>query len=213
MITTKTRKPREGNESSKRRRLSSDKADDSDDSDDEGAMMVSLTPPSVAPLAEQKEDMAVSLTPPSIAPSAATQKEKKKKKPTAEPTAPPPVPAPAPVPADRPTSSEPESATVDHEPATADQNVAAPAKTFKELVRLGVPLPRRPLLHSQLTRAGSCRRPLRNLRTPRLHKSYPYPGGVNPGRPDRSGHYWHRRDGLRKDGRLCPPDPPVAAGA
>jgi len=142
MVTTKTRKTREGSESSKRRRLSSDSADDSDD---EGA----LTPPSVAPLAEQKEDMKFSLTPPSIAPSAVTQKEKKKKKPTAEPTAP--TPAPGPAPADRPTSSEPESATVDHEPATADQNVAAPAKTFKELVRPGVPLPRRPLLHSQLT--------------------------------------------------------------
>ena len=133
-ITTKTRKTREGSESSKRRRLSSDNADDSDD---EGAMMVPLTPPSVAPLAEQKEGMTVSLMPPSIVRSAATQKEKKKK-PTAEPTAP--TPAPGPAPADRPTSSEPESATVDHEPATADQNVAAPAKTFKELVRPRCPL-------------------------------------------------------------------------
>lgn len=110
MTTTKTSKTREGSESSKRRRISSDNADDSDD---EGAM--------------------VSLTPPPIAPSAVTQKEKKKtKKPKAEATAPEPTPAPAP--AERPPSSEPESATVDHEPPTADQNVAAPAKTFKELV-------------------------------------------------------------------------------
>lgn len=184
MTTTKTSKTSEGSGSSKRRRISSDNADDSDD---EGDM--------------------VSLTPPPIAPSAATQKDKKKtKKPKAEATAP--EPAPAPAPADRPPSSEPESATVDHEPPTADQNVTAPAKTFKELVCPDPPSP----CCSQLTRAGSRRRPLRNLRTPRLHKSYPHPGGVDPGRPDRSGHYWYRRDGLRKDSRLRPPHPPVAAG-